>query len=80
MGDAEVDLQPLITAALALEELSLFGDMQIGKWFKTQENALLEDSIIRVIDGKIKQGLSLKLQNVECGELQLELEWMLLDQ
>ncbi|KAG4166741.1 hypothetical protein ERO13_A13G151932v2 [Gossypium hirsutum] len=58
MGEAEIDIQPLITSAM------------IGKWLKSQDNALIEDSI----------QVSLKLQNVECGEIYLQLEWLPLDQ
>ncbi|KAK7823419.1 ADP-ribosylation factor GTPase-activating protein AGD12 isoform X1 [Quercus suber] len=80
MGEAEVDLQPLITSAIAFGDAGMFGNMQIGKWLKSHDNALKDDSTVNIIDGKVKQAVSLKLQNVECGELDLELEWMPLDQ
>ncbi|XP_077243862.1 ADP-ribosylation factor GTPase-activating protein AGD12-like isoform X2 [Tasmannia lanceolata] len=80
MGEAEIDIQPLITAASVQEYTGMLPDMQIGKWLKSNDNALIKDSIINVVDGKVKQEVSLKLQNVECGELELELEWMPLQQ
>ncbi|XP_059069809.1 ADP-ribosylation factor GTPase-activating protein AGD12 isoform X2 [Cryptomeria japonica] len=80
MGEAEVDIQPLLSAASVFESAGIFENMQIGKWLATNDNALIRDSIINVIDGKIKQDVSLKLQNVESGELELELEWVPLDQ
>lgn len=80
MGEAEIDLQPLITSAMAFGNPEMFADMQIGKWLKSQDNALIEDSTINIVDGKVKQNISLKLQNVESGELELELQWMALDQ
>uniref|UniRef100_A0A0D6QZV4 Arf-GAP domain-containing protein n=1 Tax=Araucaria cunninghamii TaxID=56994 RepID=A0A0D6QZV4_ARACU len=80
MGEAEVDIQPLVSAASVLESGCIYDNMQIGKWLATNDNALLTDSIINVIDGQIKQDVSLKLQNVECGELYLELEWLPLEQ
>ncbi|KAF6168324.1 hypothetical protein GIB67_018164 [Kingdonia uniflora] len=80
MGEAEVDLQPLITAAMAFGDPGMFGNMQIGKWLKSHDNALVKDSIINIEDGKVKQEISLKLQNVECGEVDLELEWIPLAQ
>ncbi|XP_009362235.2 probable ADP-ribosylation factor GTPase-activating protein AGD13 isoform X4 [Pyrus x bretschneideri] len=80
MGEAEVDLQPLITSAMAFGDAGMFGNMQIGKWLKSNDNALIDDSTVNIVDGKVKQELSLKLQNVECGELDLELEWMPLEQ
>ncbi|KAM1762020.1 hypothetical protein TB1_004613 [Malus domestica] len=80
MGEAEVDLQPLITSAMAFGDAGMFGNMQIGKWLKSHDNALVDDSTVNIVDGKVKQEVSLKLQNVECGEIDLELEWMPLDQ
>eukprot|EP00262_Sarcandra_glabra_P003611 TRINITY_DN1434_c0_g2_i1.p1 TRINITY_DN1434_c0_g2~~TRINITY_DN1434_c0_g2_i1.p1 ORF type:complete len:343 (+),score=67.88 TRINITY_DN1434_c0_g2_i1:138-1166(+) len=80
MGEAEVDVQPLITAAMAFEDAGLFKNMQIGKWLRSNDNALIRDSTINIVDGKVKQEVSLKLQNVESGEIELELEWMPLDQ
>ncbi|KAF8413513.1 hypothetical protein HHK36_001503 [Tetracentron sinense] len=80
MGEAEVDIQPLITSAMAFGDAGMFGDMQIGKWLKSHDNALIRDSIINIIDGKVKQEVSLKLQKVESGEIDLELEWMPLEQ
>ncbi|KAL8139223.1 hypothetical protein V2J09_005244 [Rumex salicifolius] len=80
MGVAEIDLQPLITSAMAYRDPEMFSDMQIGKWLKTQDNALMEDSTIKIADGKVKQDMQLKLQNVESGDLQIQLQWMPLDQ
>lgn len=80
MGEAEIDIQPLITSATSYGNPEMFGNMQIGKWLKSHDNALMEDSVVNIIDGKVKQDVPLKLQNVECGELHLELEWLPLDQ
>ncbi|VVB07855.1 unnamed protein product [Arabis nemorensis] len=80
MGEAEIDIQPLITSAMAFGDPEMFGDMQIGKWLKSHDNPLIDDSIINIVDGKVKQEVQLKLQNVESGELELEMEWLPLDQ
>ncbi|KAJ6818214.1 ADP-ribosylation factor GTPase-activating protein AGD12-like [Iris pallida] len=80
MGEAEVNLQLLITAALELGDLAMLDDMQFGKWSKSGENALARDSPINVVGGKLKQEVALVLQNVESGELELELEWIPVDQ
>lgn len=80
MGEAGIDLQPLITSAMAYGDPEMFSDMQIGKWLKSQDNALMEDSTINIVDGKVIQHMELKLQNVESGELELELQWMPLEQ
>ncbi|THU59916.1 hypothetical protein C4D60_Mb07t07080 [Musa balbisiana] len=70
MGEAEVDLQPMITSAMAFGDPELLGNMQIGKWLKTSDNALISDSIVNIVDGKVKQEVSLQLQNVESGEIE----------
>lgn len=80
MGEADIDLQSLITSAMAFGDAGMFGDMQIGKWLKSDDNALIEDSTVNIVDGKVKQMMSLKLQDVESGELDLELEWIPLEQ
>ncbi|XP_078154386.1 ADP-ribosylation factor GTPase-activating protein AGD12-like [Carex rostrata] len=80
MGEAEVDLQPLITSASAFGDPDSLPDIQIGKWLTSNDNALVKDSAINVIDGKVKQEMTLKLQNVESGEIELELEWIALNQ
>ncbi|XP_028556882.1 ADP-ribosylation factor GTPase-activating protein AGD12 isoform X1 [Dendrobium catenatum] len=80
MGEAEVDLQPFIAAATVFSDEELPDDMQVGKWLKSSDNALMKDSTINIIGGKIKQEIHLKLQNVESGELELELEWIPLHQ
>ncbi|KAG8059591.1 hypothetical protein GUJ93_ZPchr0002g24177 [Zizania palustris] len=53
MGEAEIDLQPMITAAMAFGDPSRIGDMQIGRWFMTRDNALLKDSVVNVVGGKL---------------------------
>ncbi|CAH9077094.1 unnamed protein product [Cuscuta epithymum] len=80
MGEAEIDIQPMITSAMAFGNAGMFGDMQIGKWLKSHDNALIEDSFVNIVDGKVKQEVLLKLQNVESGEIGLEIEWIPLDQ
>uniref|UniRef100_A0A9I9CFJ9 ADP-ribosylation factor GTPase-activating protein AGD12-like n=1 Tax=Cucumis melo TaxID=3656 RepID=A0A9I9CFJ9_CUCME len=80
MGEAEIDLQPMITSAIAFGDAEMLENMQIGKWLKSDDNALIDDSAVVIVDGKVKQEVSLKLQNVESGEVHLELEWMPIDQ
>ncbi|KAI4306327.1 hypothetical protein L6164_029614 [Bauhinia variegata] len=80
MGEADIDIQPLITSAMSFGDAGMFGNMQIGKWLNSHDNALIDDSAVNIVEGKIKQAMSLKLQNVECGELDLELEWLPLEQ
>lgn len=80
MGEAEIDIQPLVTAAKASELVKLEDTMQLGKWVSSADNTLVSDGIINLIDGKVKQDIVLKLQNVERGVLQIELECVPLTQ
>ncbi|KZV35905.1 hypothetical protein F511_36140 [Dorcoceras hygrometricum] len=58
MGEAEIDIQPMITSATAFGDAGMFGNMQLGKWLKSHDNALLEDGTVNIIDGKVKQAIS----------------------
>ncbi|KAK9058023.1 hypothetical protein SSX86_022863 [Deinandra increscens subsp. villosa] len=80
MGEAEIDIQPLITSGMAFGDAGILENMQIGKWHKSEDNALLEDSIVNISDGKVIQEVTLKLQNVESGEIDVRIEWMSLEQ
>ncbi|KAJ0967464.1 hypothetical protein J5N97_024381 [Dioscorea zingiberensis] len=80
MGEAKVDLQPMIAGVMAFGDPDLLADMPIGKWLKSTDNALISDSPINIIDGKVKQEVSLKLQRVESGEIDMELQWIPLNQ
>ncbi|KAG0499139.1 hypothetical protein HPP92_003830 [Vanilla planifolia] len=65
---------------MAFGDPDSLADMQIGKWLKSHDNALLHDSSVRIMDGKVKQDISIKLQNVESGEIDLELQWISLSE
>ncbi|KAH7431083.1 hypothetical protein KP509_08G029100 [Ceratopteris richardii] len=81
MGEAEVDLQPLVSSARVHEGRNEKCLLQIGKCIPTNDNALLEDSLIFLKeDGHVMQSVSLRLQNAESGLLDLDLEWVPLNQ
>lgn len=80
MGEAEIDIQALVTAAKAYENSTFYESVQLGKWLASRDNTLVKDSIISAADGKVKHEISLKLQNVERGELEIELECVPLSQ
>ena len=80
MGEAEVDIEPLVFAAKAYMSAGVFGTMQVAKWLATAYNALASDSIISLIDRQVKQEITSKLQKVESGILELELECVPLPQ
>jgi stromal membrane-associated protein len=80
MGEAEIDIQPLVSAAKAYETSSIKEPMQLGSWVASKENTLVSDGIILLEDGKVKQDISLRLQNVERGVLEIQLECLPLTQ
>ncbi|XP_008813423.1 probable ADP-ribosylation factor GTPase-activating protein AGD11 isoform X2 [Phoenix dactylifera] len=80
MGEAEIDIQPLVSAAKAYESSTISEPMQLGKWLASDDNTLVKDSIISLDNGKVKQEITLRLQNVERGELEIELECVPLSQ
>lgn len=81
MGSAEIDIQPLLSAAKASEDSTVSEPMQLGNWKASkEENTLVKDGLITLEDGKVKQEISIKLQNVERGVLEIELECVPLTQ
>ncbi|KAK5794768.1 probable ADP-ribosylation factor GTPase-activating protein AGD11 [Gossypium arboreum] len=80
MGEAEIDIQPLVAAAKAHERSEIQESMQLGKWVASKDNTLEKDGIITVTDGKVQQDISLRLQKVERGVLEIELECVPLTQ
>ncbi|XP_012068644.1 probable ADP-ribosylation factor GTPase-activating protein AGD11 isoform X2 [Jatropha curcas] len=80
MGEAEIDIQPLVSAAKAYETSSINEPMQLGKWVASKDNTLVTDGIINLVDGMVKQEITLRLQNVERGVLEIELECVPLTQ
>lgn len=80
MGEAEIDIQPLVSATKAYEKSTIDESMQLGKWVASNDNTLVKDGIINLVDGKVRQDISLRLQNVERGVLEIELECIPLTQ
>lgn len=80
MGEAEIDIQPLVAAAKAYEKSSINESMQLGKWVASGDNNLVKDGIITLEDGKVRQDISVRLQRVERGVLEIELECVPLTQ
>lgn len=80
MGEAEIDIQALVSAAKAYENSTINESTQLGKWIASKYNTLQKDSVITLLDGKVKQEIILRLQNVERGILEIELECVPLSQ
>ncbi|XP_062004542.1 protein C2-DOMAIN ABA-RELATED 1-like [Rosa rugosa] len=75
MGDAEFEIGPFIKALKmgfqGLEDGAIISKVQMNK-----HNCLAEESCIIYSEGKLVQNMVLRLRNVECGEVELQLQWI----
>lgn len=75
MGDAEFDIRALVEAVkMKLEGLP--NGTIITKEVPCRKNCLAEESRVYWSDGTVFQDLALRLKNVECGEVELQLQWI----
>lgn len=79
MGEAEVDIQPLISAAREYQN-SMVTEPAICTFLASENSILVKDSVISIVDGKVEQEIALRLQNVEHGEIEIKLECVPLSQ
>lgn len=77
MGEAEIDIQPLLAAAREYEHAAANHEME--EWMEATRDQH-SDCTISIVDGKVKQHINLKLQHVERGEIDIELECVPLTQ
>lgn len=75
MGDAELDIQPFIEAVKMNTEGTRSGTV-LNELVPSRQNCLAEESRIVWADGKVVQDVCLRLRNVECGEVELQLQWI----
>ncbi|RAL46631.1 unnamed protein product [Cuscuta campestris] len=75
MGDAEFDVKPLMEA-VKMDMRDTPSGSVITKVKPSPENCLAKESGIVWEKGKVVQKMVLRLKNVECGELELELQWI----
>ncbi|KAH7682531.1 putative Ca2+-dependent phospholipid-binding protein [Dioscorea alata] len=75
MGNAEFDIQPFVEV-LKMNLANVPNGTVITKVSPTRQNCLAEESPIYWSDGKVIQDLVLRLRNVECGEIELQLRWV----
>ncbi|KAL6616705.1 hypothetical protein ACP70R_038975 [Stipagrostis hirtigluma subsp. patula] len=80
MGEAEINIQPLVAAAKAYETSTITDTAELNKWMAKDGIWVPRDSSISIIDGKVKQVVTVRLQNVERGHLEMELECVPLTQ
>ncbi|XP_066315953.1 probable ADP-ribosylation factor GTPase-activating protein AGD11 isoform X1 [Miscanthus floridulus] len=80
MGEAEINIQPLVAAAKAFETSAIADTAQLNKWMAKDGIWIPRDSAISIVNGKVKQVVNVRLQNVERGQLEMELECVPLTQ
>lgn len=75
MGDAEFDIKAFVDA-LRMHLEGLPDGTIITRVPPLRTNCLSEESCVIYKDGKIMQDMCLRLRNVECGELEIQLQWI----
>ncbi|KAJ6838642.1 GTPase activating protein 1-like [Iris pallida] len=75
MGVAEFSIGPFLEAVKMNTENVSDGAI-INKVMPCRQNCLSEESAIYCSKGKVVQDMVLRLRNVECGELEIQLEWV----
>ncbi|GMY23967.1 protein C2-DOMAIN ABA-RELATED 4 [Fagus crenata] len=75
MGDAEFDIKSYIDA-LRMNLQGLPSGTIISRVQPDRKNCLSEESSIMWNEGKVVQDLCLRLRNVECGEVEIQLQWI----
>ena len=76
MGDAEFEIGPLLKAVVKLDSKILADGTIISKVQPCRQNCIAEESHIFISKGKVVQDMVLRLRNVECGEVELQLQWI----
>lgn len=76
MGDAEFDIGPFLEAIKLNLQDGIPDGTIITKVKPDRQNCLSEESNIVWYNGKVVQDMFLRLRNVECGELELQLQWI----
>ncbi|KAL1318390.1 hypothetical protein AAHE18_05G216500 [Arachis hypogaea] len=75
MGDAEFEILPFIEA-LKMNVTGLPNGTVVKRIQQSRDNYLADESRITYINGKLVQDMILRLRNVECGELEIQLNWI----
>ncbi|XP_038880005.1 protein C2-DOMAIN ABA-RELATED 4-like isoform X2 [Benincasa hispida] len=75
MGCAEVDIKAFMEA-LKMNLKNLPSGTTITRMLPARQNCLAEESCVVWKDGKVVQDIYLRLRNVECGEVEIQLQWI----
>ncbi|CAA6675218.1 unnamed protein product [Spirodela intermedia] len=74
MGNAVINIQPLVEAGRV--DLGTLDNDIIRIVSPNSTNCLVGESKIYIYNGKVVQDMILRLKDVECGEVELRLEWV----
>ncbi|KAL3510558.1 hypothetical protein ACH5RR_029959 [Cinchona calisaya] len=75
MGDAEVNVKPFLEC-LKRDLQDLPDGTKVDKVQPSPKNCLSRESCIVWNKGKMSQNMILRLRNVECGEIEIQIEWL----
>lgn len=75
MGDAEFDIKPFIEA-LKMNLQGLPSGTVITRVQPSRQNCLVEESRVIWSEDRVVQDMCLRLRNVECGEVEIQLQWI----
>ncbi|KAG8382747.1 hypothetical protein BUALT_Bualt05G0109400 [Buddleja alternifolia] len=75
MGTAQIDIKPYMDCLkMGLEGLP--DGTKVGRVEPSRDNCLSDESYVVWNKGKISQDMNLRLRNVECGEVEVQIEWI----
>ena len=75
MGNAELNIGPLVEV-VNMRLQGVPDNTVVRKLVPNRQNFLAEESAIYVSEATVKQDVVLRLRNVECGEIELQLQWI----
>uniref|UniRef100_A0A0D9VFD7 C2 domain-containing protein n=1 Tax=Leersia perrieri TaxID=77586 RepID=A0A0D9VFD7_9ORYZ len=75
MGNAELDIRSLVEV-VKMKLDGIQDNTVVKKVIPDRQNCLAEESAIYISEGKVKQDVVLRLRDVECGEIELQLQWV----
>ncbi|KAL2542504.1 Calcium-dependent lipid-binding (CaLB domain) family protein [Abeliophyllum distichum] len=75
MGNAEIDIKPYIEC-LKMGLQGLPDGTKVDRVQPSRNNFLADESCVIWNKGKMTQDMILRLRNVECGEVEVQIEWI----
>ncbi|KAG8366734.1 hypothetical protein BUALT_Bualt17G0110200 [Buddleja alternifolia] len=75
MGNAKIDIKPLLEC-LKMGLAGLPDGTKVDRVQPDRENCLADESCVVWNKGKMTQNMLLRLKDVECGEVDVQIEWI----